>query len=97
MLKNNLPVVLTAITLFLAPNLHDHSFSYLYFIGTFSILVSITLFKLFSAYNTAITVPTNNYALFFIGFTAWSLLSINWSPVPSDSFYSAVIFLVFPL
>jgi len=97
MLKNNLPIVLTAITLFLAPKLHDHSFSYLYFIGTLSLLLSVTLFKLLSAYNTVITVPTNNYVLFFTGFTAWSFLSISWSPVPSDSFYSAVIFLVLPL
>ena len=97
MLKNNLPIALTAITLFLAPNLHNHSFSYLYFIATLSILLSIILFKLTAAYNAIIKFPSNNYFLLCIGFIAWALLSGFWSPTPSDSFYSAVILLTLPL
>ncbi len=96
-LKECFPTALLGIALFLAANLHDHSFSYLYFIGALSLLFCVVFIKLFSSYNSRIKVPANRYFLFFLSFTGWSLFSTVWSPVPSDSFYSAIIFLALPL
>jgi O-antigen ligase len=96
-LNNIVPIALTAIALFLATNLHNHSLSYLYFISSFTLLLSIVFIKLFTYYNSSIKLPDNSYILLFLLFTGWSLLSTIWSPAPSDSFYSAIIFLVFPL
>ncbi|NOR69049.1 MAG: hypothetical protein GQ532_05050 [Methylomarinum sp.] len=96
-MKKSTAILLTAIALFLTPNLHNHSLSYLYFIVALGLLLSIVLVKQFYAFHSVIKIPTNSYTLFFLCFVAWSFLSILWSPVPSDSFYSALIFLVLPL
>ncbi|NOR69330.1 MAG: hypothetical protein GQ532_06470 [Methylomarinum sp.] len=96
-MKKSIAILLTAIALFLTPSLHDHSLSYIYFIAAFGLLLSIVLVKLFSSFHSVVKIPTNRYSLFFLCFVAWSFLSILWSPVPSDSLYSALIFLVFPI
>jgi len=96
-LKNSISIAFTAIALFLAPNLHDHSLSYLYFIATLGLLLSIILTNLICAYHSITKIPVNHFILFFLCFIAWSFLSLTWSPAPSDSLYSAVIFLILPL
>ena len=96
-LKKSIAILLTTIALFSAPNVHDHSFSYLYFIATLCLLLGIILTKLVSSYHSIIRIPNNRFILFFLFFTDWSFLSMIWSAVPSDSLYSALIFLVFPL
>ena len=90
--KNILPAFFICISLFLSSKLNGHGYGYIYFTGSFFILACLLFYKLFFSYKNEIIIPRNNYTLFLACFLLWLSLSYLWSPAPSNSLKSILIF-----
>jgi len=94
--KKTIVPILACISLFLSIQLHNHGYSYIYFIQSLFILTSLIICVCYISHKKTITFPVNNFIIFYALFLLWATLSCIWSPVFTSSILSVLKFYLIP-
>lgn len=84
---------LAGLALLMALNMQGDGASYHWQADSLCVLITLVFCVLYPAYKNSLYLPNHPITLWFTAFIVWGALSMLWSPVPSESFLSTLIFL----